>query len=260
MSSTRSIKTLGLAGLMAMMVVASIGAVGASAAEPAVYHCVAKTGGKWNAGCTAAGTTFEKEPVPAGAKIAFTSKSGVKRLWSTESGLKAEVECTKDSDEGELTGARTDTVKIKFTGCKEIEPFAGACKSTGANAEEIVTKQLKSKLVWLKAETLKGLLLEAESGDLADFKCPGLLGEIELKVTGPVLGEIPSSQYNKMMTKYTLAFACEPAKSTKQKYTMYEEPPGTPITGKHLLSNGHEACEEEVTPDEITFAEPVEVR
>lgn len=264
MSSTRSIKTLGLAGLMAvmaMMVVASVGAASASAVEPQFYNCqkVAKATGEYptKAACEA-GEKLNEEPrewkraaVPAGSKIPFMSKSGVKILRS--SGLLGEevVECTADKNEGEITGPRSDTVTIKFTGCKLTKPITGACHSTSplGGTGEIITKKLTSKLVWLKAATTTvGLDLEGEGTEkvLAEFECAG----IKVKVTGSVLGVV--TPLNKMAKVFLLELKCEAGKPTKQAWTMYEEPPGTFIKD-NLSANGKEACEEEVTNDEITI-------
>ena len=218
-----------------------------------------------NSACTEAGAEdgYIKFDMPVGVNPnTFTSTTtGVKRLWSTQSGFKAEIECTKTEDHGELTGPRSDSDTILFTGCKEIEPFAGTCKGLKPlkNAGEIETNVLTSKPVWInEAETLVGIALAPESGtEFTEFECPGLLGNVKIKVTGSLVGEL-ASKVNEMRLTDELKFECVPAGSTKQKYKAYWENKVKEVD--FLSSNGNEACEEETVPDTLTFKVPVEVK
>lgn len=246
MSLKRMIRTLALAAVAAMLVTA-VGAAGASAAEPEV----------WQKGA------------PLAKKVAFTSKSGVKVLTTA----RAKVECKKDSDTGELTGPRTDKVKIRFFECKYVG--GGECtslKPAELEKGEIMTNPLSSRLVWLnKAKTIKGIDLkpEAPATEYTEFECKEvpIIGKIIIKVTGSVLGEIPPAEYNVEKKEYKLKFECEPAGSETQKYLAYwEEEKGVlkefpdSLTATNNVFGAEKACEEEKTPDELTFAEAVEVR
>ncbi len=260
MRASQKYKTLGFAGLMAvvaMLAVAAAGAASASAA-PEYWHCVPKTGGLWNAGCTAAGTTNEKEPVPAGSKIAFTSTSGVKNLYTTGPlGIKVKVECKTDSNSGAITGPTTDEVTIQFFKCKLVEPAGGACHSLKplGGAEEIVTKTLESKLSLLQAEP-KIVGVDLSAPEFTEFECIGPLGVKEVvKVTGSVIGVI--EPLGTMTTTHTLKFKCV---SGKQEWTKDLNEPTDVLMASINGAAAKEACEEEVTNDVLTTTtEPVEV-
>ena len=244
-------RTLGLAGLVAvvaMLVVASVGAASASAACPVV-------GGK-------------EQPCYVPKKgvfpVKFTSAGGEKFLYSTESGAKATIKCTSNTDTGELTGPRSDTDTVTFTGCEEVEPFKGKCTTKGQAEGTIKTQTLSSKPVYLgkgeKASEGVGIdLTGAGTGELeAEFECPGLFGNITIKVTKSVIGKVVS-KLNEMSKTAELSFKCKAVGSTEQEPKSYWE--GGVEVKDFLLSNGSEACEEEKANDTITFTnEEVELK
>ncbi len=254
MSSTRSIKTLGLAGLMAvmaMMVVAAVGAASASATEPVyskskvcTHAATAFTpaftkGSVWwfnNSACTSHTATTKPSALGAGeyGYSPFYSESGASRLVTVAG---HEVTCEHDFNVGELTGPKSDRVAIEFTGCVAIGPLGVKlpCKSVTPGAPagaagEIATNVLKSTLYYIKGThaTTKEVAigLEPETAALfTEFKCEGS-GVTELIKVGNKAGSgkgslvCPITPTNTPGTKYTLA--CK-QKSGVQEPTEYEK-------------------------------------
>ena len=99
-------------------------------------------------------------------------------------GIKGAVECAKGKDRGEITGEKSETLKITYSKCKEVGGFP--CEN-GAGREKITTEQLYGELVWLNEEETKvGVALAAAtpSTPLAVFHC----GPAEVHVYGSLLG------------------------------------------------------------------------
>src|ERR1700680_1034994 len=68
----------------------------------------------------------------------FTSKSGITTLETVK---KAVITCKADKGSGEVTGPKSGTMKITFTGC-EFVTIGVVCNSTGVPPGEIVTAPL----------------------------------------------------------------------------------------------------------------------
>jgi len=235
--------------LVAVIAVCAIGAVAsasASAAAPEFVHCVAQAGGKWMAGCKAAGTEFEKVAVPAGSKVKFTDKEGVSHL----NGLGTTVTCQKDTSSGEITGPKTVTnVKVTFEECKGKK----GTEECPVNGGTITTETLSGELG-------KVAVAEAASGVGEDLKPPTGKAFVKLEgtcivttsVTGSVIGEVkpvggPPS------TKGEVNFECSSVGGRTQKIQKFET--GVKDT---LSAFGTAACFESF-PDVITFEEAIEV-
>src|SRR5580704_3450139 len=149
----KRIRIVGLT-LVAVFAIGTMATAGALAAAPEFYHCVKKTGGKFAAGCTSAGTAYEKEPVTAGSKIKFTSKSSGEGHFYVPSSLKVKLSCEKDKDEGEITGPKTvKNMVVTFEGCKALnEETNEKCEvhSPGPLKNEIVTTKVEDTLGYIK--------------------------------------------------------------------------------------------------------------
>jgi hypothetical protein len=139
------------------------------------------------AASTAAASEPEFSMLPA--TKTFTGASGAGTL---KAGTVATTYCTKDSNNGEITGMKTvGKVVVTFTGCK-IEGNKKVCtiKSVGAAEGTIVTNSLAGTLGTSKeSSTGVGELLEPESGGvfvtLAETACG-----IETSVEGGIIGEV----------------------------------------------------------------------
>ncbi len=254
MRRTRYIRTLVVA-LAAVFAFSAVAVASASAALPEFYHCVPKTGGKWMAGCLTAGTTYEKEPVPTGSKIPFTSTSG-EGVLETVGGHT--VKCKKDTDSGEITGPKTiGELAIKFTECKASVFSEPACETAGAKEGEIIPSVAKGELGYIKATSEVGVLLAPTSGtEFAKFECKTIIGTQKITVTGSVICHV--EPLNEMKTSGTIK--CEQEKGL-QKPTKFEGLAEHVLmtTGEGPEKFGPEQSGEGIT-DAVTFAEAVEVK
>jgi hypothetical protein len=251
MSSSR-IRVL-LVSLLAVFAVGAVASASASAAAPEFFHCVAKAGGKWMAGCKVAGTEFEKVAVPAGSKIKFTDKEGVSHL----NGLGTVVTCQKDTSSGEITGPKTvANVTVTFQECKgkkgtEECPVNGGTITTATLHGEL-GKVLKAEAA---SEVGEDLIPPVEIKEGKEVKLPFVKLEgaciPTTSVEGSVIGEV--KPINVMQTTGEVNFECSSVGSTKQKIQKFE--PGLKDT---LSAFGNPACFESF-PDAITFAEAIEV-
>ncbi len=256
-----SIVTSTLKRLVLASAVTGLLGLSASAALPAVASAQETK-------CSEQGVEPPCYVLPANEAYPITFKStteGVKRLFSTETVLgkieEVEVECSGTAthksaeDEGTITGPKSDTDTVHFYKCKEVKPVNTACHSTSpaGGAEEIITKTLATKPVWLNAgKTVAGIDLEGEKVGTERIEAEFVCGLSSVKVTESVLGEVPAALYNKQLNKSELKFECEAGKATKQKYREYWPGP----VSDFLLSNGHEACEAETAPDVLTETAP----
>jgi len=147
-----------------------------------------EAGNKIDAGCTKTGKgdyIQVAEPVET-----FSSTSGIGVL-ETVGGTK--VECAKDKNVGRIIGPSQVRIFVTFTGCgTEVLGKREACTSSGANVEEIKTKELSGQLRYIKepATTEVGLQLKPASGELfAEFTCAG----VSIKVKGAIIGKVTSA-------------------------------------------------------------------
>jgi hypothetical protein len=206
-----------------------------------------------NATCTTAKVgKGEYIKVEAG-KLKFTDKEGVSHLYGAGAVV---FTCEKDTSKGAITGPTTTAeVTVTFTECTAKEGTGAPCsaKSTGEPAGTIKTNLLKDSLNAVEKP-------EAPNTEVGESLEPvGTAGFVTLEATclatkteqvsGSVIGEV--KPINVMQTTGELIFACEPAKSTKQKIKFSEGVKDV------LLTFGLEACFESTAA--ITFEEPIEV-
>src|SRR5579859_758734 len=70
--------------------------------------------------------------------VPFTAKSGLTRLETVKGAV---ITCLSDTGSGEVTGPKTGTVTITFTGC-ELVTLGLSCNTVGVPPGDIVTTQL----------------------------------------------------------------------------------------------------------------------
>lgn len=195
------------------------------------------------------------EFVPS-TKQTFTSTSGV----STLAAGAFTITCEKDTNAGEITGAKTvGKVVVKFTKCTIKVLFTFECKSKGAANGEIVTNALKGTLGYIEGYgSGVGLKLEPETASEytnGEIECAG---SNKVKVTGAVIGEV--TPINTSSTKGELIF-----KRTGTKQESGEEIEIEHVRYEHVklmssLNGGTAGPAAEETTDKITFKEAVEVK
>jgi len=197
----------------------------------------------------------------------FTSKgkAGETYLLETVGGHK--VQCKSLENKGELTGPKTDIVTVTFDECT-TEGFK--CQSAGAKEGEIVVKNARSKLVYIKHEVTKqvGIALEpAVAGGLfVEFKCNTPIIKETIKVKGSVIGVIePINTWVVPPAEFTLTFS---QAAGVQKPTEYEEEVGgvwkkvpdfLETKGEGLIAFGYEQSGESAI-DKLLLEEAAEIR
>lgn len=176
-----------------------------------------------------------------------TSTDGAATL-ETVGGSK--VTCKASSDTSEITGLKTDTVTVTFTGC---EAFEETCQSAGQAAGTIKTNLLASKLAYINGKTEVGVVLKPkEAGGLfVEFECSG----IKIKVKGSVIGVItPINMFVAPPGHFTLTFTqakgvqvpTEYESGTKQVKDVLE----TSINGGAYEQSGEGTTSEEFLEEE----------
>ena len=143
--------------------------------------------------------TFEKV-----SGLKFTDEGGAAKLATPGLGPN-DVECTSSTSEGEFTGAKTATDRVKFVGCT----FSGLpCQSAGPYGEPsglsgtITTNLLDANLLG-KGETGKGGKDTVGAGEVwnqlvssqhepyqAEFECSGV---VFIKTGGSIAGKVTSA-------------------------------------------------------------------
>lgn len=133
------------------------------------------------------------------------------------------------------TGRLAKKIVVKFKGCK-ASTLGASCTTSGATKEEIITKSLTGKPVYINAVTGKkeerGLDLKPETaGTFAEFTCEALGTGSRLKVenqtTGDengVIGVIPGADVDVSQATTVIHFT---QSKGVQSPTKYEEPTGT---------------------------------
>ncbi len=176
----------------------------------------------------------------------FTSKSGAGKLQTVGG---QEVTCTADSNTGSITGAKTDTANVTFTGCESVT-LKAKCQS-GANEGEIKTVELSSTLGYIsKAAKTVGIDLKPKAGELfASFECGG----VKIEVKGSVIGAL--TPINTKTKSFKLKFK---ETAGKQEVTKLEGEPTdvlmTSIAGGAFEESG------ESTEDTLTTAKATTVK
>jgi hypothetical protein len=245
------VKTLGLA-LVAVFAFSAVVA-SAFAAAPAFVHCVAQAGGKWEGGCLKekASGGFEKVEVAAGVgKLKFTSTSGAGKMEAAGT----VIECKKDTDVGEITGAKTvGAVVVTFTECEGTNGTKKCkVKSKGSGTEgKVVTKELTGELGEVAAAestTEVGERLKPTSGSTYVELEGTCLPISPAPVTGAIIGEVTPTKSLSTTGKlvYTIA-------SKKQKIQKFK---GGSAEVLKVFGIAEAPLE---TTDTVTFEEAIEV-
>ncbi len=251
----RRIKMMGLC-LVVVFAVAAVAVSSASAALPEYKVCAkAAKVGKFFTGeytdklCSAKSGTktgkYELESWEAAKKKALTGKNGTSTLTSyipeneatpwtggTAAGV---VTCKSGKSKGEITGAKTATIKVEFKTCSTE---GKKCTSPSAKTGTINTKQLTATLGYISGGV--GSDVEAtDHGVSAEFSCEGLA----IVTTGSVIG-VNTGNVNKVSKEGTQTFA-ENAKHGQE--VVFGEFPENPETGPaHFLLS-------KITPPGVTL-------
>jgi hypothetical protein len=178
----------------------------------------------------------------------FTSKSGVTVLETVK---KATITCTADTGSGEVTGPKTGTMTITFTGC-EFVTLGVMCNTVGVPPGTIVTAPLLTALGYINGPKKEvGVdLSTATGGPLMEFTCAGL----RVTVAGSVIGKI--TPVNKVVAPpghFSLRFT---QAAGKQKPTKFEAQP----TDVLFTSFGGPSQESGLSsPDVVSFPGPMTI-
>ena len=175
----------------------------------------------------------------------FTSKSGITTLETVK---KAVITCKADKGSGEVTGPKTGTMTITFTGC-EFVTIGVVCNTTGVPPGEIVTAPLVMTLGYINGPKKEvGIdLATATGGPLMEFSCGGL----RVLVDGSVIGKItPVNKVVAPPSHFALRFT---QAGGKQKPTKFEAGPTDVLS----TSFGGPFAESGLSsPEEVAFAVP----
>jgi hypothetical protein len=283
--------------LAAIFSIGVMTASGASAVEPewlVLFKCAKVEKGLWfesvgeNCKKFIGFLTGEWEPeamtgltVSAGEVVDFTSLSGVKLLTSKVIGVERVVECSEGKNTGETRDSKHLLVQITYTGCKVVG--GGECLTTGTGELPgvIFTKPLYGWLWTIKETGTKeaGVFFTASEGEIfSTFECEfgTPLGKkvVEVLSTPKTSYELPNGTFP---NGKCLAAKIQPINGGPLGLgeLIVEEEVGKQKI-KLVTYDGHtfeceleidlsgvggpfKAWEVELTPDDIVFAEPVEV-
>jgi hypothetical protein len=165
-------------------------------------ECVAQKKGEYaNGTCTTKSLKahkgkFEKKP---GIKVEATTG---KATLETPAFGKNNVECSSSKTVGEITGPKSNTETVTFSGCK----FEGLpCSTVGDASEELTTQKLASELIDHGEKGDSGLepalgevwnqLTPATPPYFIEFTCGGV---VKLRTEGSISGVYTSASLNHM--------------------------------------------------------------
>jgi len=178
----------------------------------------------------------------------FTSTSGATTLETVK---KATIKCTADTNAGEVSGAKTGTVTIIFSGC-ELVVLGLTCNTVGLGPGEIMAGPLVMALGYINGPKKEaGIdLSTATGGPLITALC----GPLRVLVDGSVIGKI--TPVNKVVVPpghFTLKFT---QAAGKQKPTKFE---GAPIDVLSTTFGGPFAESGLSSTDTISFGIPTAI-
>jgi len=145
--------------------------------------------------------------------IEFTASGGP--VTAELAGFDSVVHCSGSEGSGAITGPRSTVSNYIFTGC---EAQGGThndqeCKSTDADAEEIMAEMIEADLVYIdQAKHEVGMLLNPDGGVYMNFECGGELVE----ASGPFLS--PVGPINKEATSFTATLSSSGPVQTPSEY------------------------------------------
>lgn len=147
--------------------------------------------------------------------VSFTTEGGP--VVAELAGFERVVHCSGSAGEGEITAPRSAVSKYTFTGCvARGTKSETACKSEGANPEEIKTGPIAAELVYLdRALNEVGILLNPGGGIYMTFECGGELTEAR----GPFLSSV--TPLNKEDSTFTTTLAQSSGLQTLDEYETF---------------------------------------
>ena len=170
----------------------------------------------------------------------FHSSSGAGTL---EEGGQPAIECTKDTDSGSITGAKTATVSIDFTGCSAL--FIAGANSLGDKSGTILTGGTGT-LCYLNASKKEvGIAIKIAT---LHIEVAGKL----LIVTGTVIGKVEPVNSKSKTGKIVLKQS-----KGKQEFTKCEGGATENLSTAENEGTGKESGEQ--TTDEESFVNETEV-
>ena len=150
----------------------------------------------------------------SGAAKGFSSKSGagvlVQKASATSEENGSKVECTSDTDNGEIEGAsgtdKVTNVLVLFSGCKAtVLAKEYTCTTSGQLPGVIKTNQLEGQLGYINESKKEvGLVLKPKPPAelFAEFECTRNAEKLTIKVRGEIIGKItPVNKFNR--TRWT---------------------------------------------------------
>lgn len=228
----------------------------ASAAEkPEFFRCLERAGDLWTYTedkCATVSPTmegkFEKVPLGAAEKVAFTGKS----KGTFEPKLKTtvlEIKCKKSKSTGEVLGS-TEIKKVVVTyeeckgplniECETVETMKGIIKTEELEGRIGYTLPLGKKLVGVELEAVN-----KTTKVISKFKCAGT----EAETTGCLIGE--ALPINKLQTTGELEYK-ENAGKNGQEFTEIEGGKNKPCKAQ-VTFGSEKATAWLVTEEELTF-------
>jgi hypothetical protein len=159
---------------------------------------------------------FSTAPTPglpefSPTRAQYTLKGGFVKFEDNE---RVTYGCSASSGTGEITGAKTATVSLKFTGCGAN---GWSCQNEGAPSGEIKTGTLPAVLEYISRERQEaGLVVNYTSGTIAKWSCGTTTG---LGLRGAVVAAI--TPVNSSSSTHTVTFA-KTANIGEQNPTQYE--------------------------------------
>jgi hypothetical protein len=183
--------------------------VGVGLALAAIFLLGAITAG------AASAAEFAASP---GFPVKFSGAGSV-GLLETKAGRS--VTCTETRASGEVGSATNAKATVVFKGCYAEHLPLLSCTSEGRASGEIATNPISGTPVDLNsAKTEVGILLQPASGEVfTEFKCSLAPVNETIKVTGSVIGKVPTAELNSFRSQLHLEFH---ALKGEQEYTQVE--------------------------------------
>jgi hypothetical protein len=171
-----------------------------------------------------------------------------------ENNQRESLSCSASTGEGEITGAKTATGKLKLTGCA----INGTrCQTQGAMAGEIVTGTLPVELVYISKERHEaGLVFNFQSSTFASWSC-GITNGFGMRLSVIAL----VTPVNSNVATHTVTLA-KTANIGEQNPTKYENGEGQLITAwpEMAVLNSEHYFQGDLTEQyTLTTAEPVNI-
>lgn len=192
----------------------------AGPALPALGRCVRvarKTGEYQGAHCVTErhGTgNYDWLPGPGAAK-SFTGQTGAVTLETTSA---KKVVCSAGTATGEYTGAKSETLTLRLSGCERTSTHA-SCQSVGGASGEIATNPLEGALGFVRSgkRPIVGLDVKREPA-LAAFECAsnGAGGKELIALEGSAIGT--EKKIDAMTPQFTDTFVQKAGRQSPEQF------------------------------------------